>query len=42
MTNHDNGAECIFLEVHIDFSTEQISAIIQQVFIEHRTRRTVK
>lgn len=41
MTNHDNGAEYIFLEVQIDFSVEQISAIIQQVFIERRTIRTV-
>lgn len=37
MTNQDNGAEYIFLEVCIYFSMEQISAIIQQVVIECRT-----
>ena len=40
MTNQDNGAEYIFLEVCIYFSMEQISAIIQQVFIECSTIRT--
>ena len=37
MTNQDNGAEYMFLEVCIYFSMEQISAIIQQVVIECRT-----
>lgn len=43
MTNHDSadGVEYLFLELCIYFSMQQISAIIQQVFITHTTLRTI-